>query len=139
MSTKSVPPAPEAQSRPIPELLNDLAEAIGEGNLEAQTVLGDVMEALEKHTEPVADFDALLSRLLEIISHFRLVDQYLVQSDEQFSALPVTIQSTASVLHRATADLDKLYNELDQWHANTVCRPKAPADSADAQPSGSQP
>ena len=114
-----------AQSRPdIPKLLEDLASAIGESNLEAQTVLGNVMEAFERRPEPVPDLDNIQDRLLDLVSTFRLVDQRLYDLQD----VPEEFQPAAVVLHRAVEELDQLHNALDGWNSSHVYRPKTDAD-----------
>ncbi len=57
-------------------------------------------------------FDALQARLHAVLQQIRLVDQRL-WSD--FAELPEACQPAASVLHGATAALDELHDQFDEW------------------------
>lgn len=57
-----------------------------------------------------AELDAIQADLLALVAHFRLVDQRLWND---FAELPEEYQPAATVLHRATAELDALHSRLD--------------------------
>lgn len=86
-------------------------------------------------------FDALQARLHGLLQGVRLVDQRLWND---FAELPEEFQPAASVLHGATAELDALYDQFDQWAVRHEFLLKSPqewsrpaeAPSEQPQPSG---
>lgn len=87
--------------------------------------------ATRNRTPPAAalsrpdDIHHLLAGLLDVIGHFQLADQYL---QAQFAELPEHVQPAATVLHRATQDLNRLHSQLDTFSATHVCRARTDAD-----------
>lgn len=65
----------------------------------------------EAQPDNFAELDAIQADLLALVAHVRLVDQKLWND---FAELPDEYQPAATVLHRATAELDALHTRLDQ-------------------------
>lgn len=81
---------------------------------------------LSESTQP-ADFDRLLSRLLNLVGHFQLVDQRLVDLQD----VPEELQPAAITLHDATEALDKLHTEFDGWNVTSAAE-SGPSSRIDA-------
>jgi hypothetical protein len=69
---------------------------------------------------PLADWDKLLSRLMNLTQHLKLADQRLYD----FQSIPPDIEPAAVVVHDAVVALDVLRDEFDEWHATHVHAPK---------------
>lgn len=80
--------------------------------------------SIPAEAQPRGDFDELRERLLETINHVQCADKTLYILEN----VPEELHSSCIVLHRATVELDKLYDEFDHWYVNSVCRPKTNAD-----------
>ncbi|MFZ0549316.1 MAG: hypothetical protein WAM21_00755 [Steroidobacteraceae bacterium] len=74
---------------------------------------GRLAEAQEPAPHPAENFDSLRGELLGVIQHFRLADFWL---QGEFAELPDAVQAAATVVHRATDELNRLHSKLDSWH-----------------------
>lgn len=64
----------------------------------------------QTHSDLRIELDAIQSKLLGLVAHFRLADQQLYGD---LAEIPEELQPAATVLHDATVALDALHSRLD--------------------------